>query len=241
MKAFRTFVLAKSAVAIAVASSALTLPAISHASPAEGVTCTADHAPQFVDGVLKCVLNTTQTRNSFCPPPLALSTPSIDTCRVAGSPPEVPAVSNSLPQLVGTDLIIPHDTPLRVTSTIARDSFNVTFHDFQFPQGAILVGNPQNGTKCPNGATARRSNDGRTLRCEQARENAVCLGVFALKVRNGKDICVIEVNGAIINQQPTVPSGQLLSLGWTLDQDGLPGGSNRDQWVRFVDAVAVGF
>jgi hypothetical protein len=241
MKRLKAVVAAKTLVAVAVAAISFALPSISHAGAAEGVTCPADHPPQFATGVLKCRMNTVQMRNSVCPPPLALDPNLADTCRVAGAPPGIPAVANSMAELVGTDLITAHDTPVRQVNNTQRDMFSVTFHDFVFPGGAFFVGNAQNGVKCPNGAQAVRSNDGRNLRCQKERENAICLGVYILKVRDGKDICAIEVNGSIINSQPTVPSGQLSSFGWTLDTNGPAGGSNRDQWVKFVDATAVGF
>lgn len=241
MNSFKYLVLAKSIAAAFIATAGIAAPAISHASAAEGVTCDTQHAPQFVGGVLKCDKQSQETRNSVCLPTLTLNPISTDTCRIPNSPPEVPAVSVSFAEFLATDLVLKHDDPVRVPNNIARDSFNVTFHDFRFPEGAFLVGLPEKGVKCPNGATPVSSNGQRTLKCEAARENAICLGVYALKVRNGTDICVIEVNGFVVNQQPTVPSGQLLSNGWTLDIDGPAGGSNRDQWVKFVDAVAVGF
>ncbi len=239
MKALKTLVLAKSIAAAFIATAGIAAPTLSHAGPAEGVTCASDHPGQFANGVLKCDKRDQQSRNSICPPLLTLNPITVDSCRVPNSPPEAPALSLSFAEPVATDLFLVHDTPVRVTNNIARDRFNVTFHDYQFPQGALFLGLPQNGVKCPNGATSVPSNGSNTLRCEQARENAICLGLYVLKVRDGKDICAIEVNGFIVNQQPTVPSGQLLSLGWTLDIDGPAGGSQRDQWVKYVNPIVV--
>ena len=73
------------------------------------------------------------------------------------------------------------------------------FHDYKFPEGLPFLGLPDligHGIKCPNGAAAVRSNGGNTLRCEAARENAVCIGLYILKQRDSKDICAIEVNNA---------------------------------------------
>jgi hypothetical protein len=240
MTTLKTLVLAKSIAAALIASAGIAAPTLSYAGAAEGVTCASDHPGQFANGVFKCHKPDPQTRRSVCLPTLSLSTISVDTCRVPNSPPELPAVSLSFAELVATDLVVPHDSPVRVTSNIARDSFNVLFHDYKFPEGLPFLGLPDpigHGIKCPNGATAVRSNGGNTLRCEAARENAVCLGLYILKQRDSKDICAIEVNGIIVNQQPTLPSGQLLSIGWTLDINGAPGGSTRDQWVRYVDAT----
>lgn len=243
MKALTTLVLAKSIAAAFIATAGIAAPAISHAGAAEGVTCASDHPAQFANGVFKCHKPDPQTRRSVCLPSLSLSTIAVDTCRVPNSPPEAPAVSLSFAELVGTDLVVPHDSPVRATSLIARDSFNVMFHDYKFPEGFPFLGLSDpigHGVKCPNGATAARSNGGNTLRCEAARENAVCVGLYVLKVRDGKDVCAIEVNGVIVNQRPTLPSGELFSsFGWTLDINGAPGGSTRDQWVRYVDATVL--
>src|SRR5262249_56215813 len=123
-----------------------------HASAPDGPACAADHPPKFGNGILKCDMPSVQTRNSVCLPVLTLNPLNIDTCRIPNSPPEVPAVSDSFAEFVGTDLVTPHDTPVRITNNIARDSFRVTFHDFKFPEANLLINVtalPHNGVKCP--------------------------------------------------------------------------------------------
>ena len=113
MKHLKTLVLAKSIAAALIASAGIAAPTLSHAGAAEGFTCASDHPAQFANGVFKCHKPDPQTRRSVCLPTLTLSTISVDTCRVPNSPPEVPAVSLSFAELVATDLVVPHDSPVR--------------------------------------------------------------------------------------------------------------------------------
>lgn len=54
MKAFKTLVLAKSIAAALVAGSGIAAPALSHASPDDGMVCRAGYSAQFSAGNLKC-------------------------------------------------------------------------------------------------------------------------------------------------------------------------------------------
>jgi hypothetical protein len=54
MKSFKTLVLAKSIAAAAVAASGIAAPAISHASPDDGVVCRVGYSAQFSGGDMKC-------------------------------------------------------------------------------------------------------------------------------------------------------------------------------------------
>jgi hypothetical protein len=54
MKAFNTLVLSKTLGAAAIATSGLAAPALSHASPDDGMACRANYSAQFAGGNIKC-------------------------------------------------------------------------------------------------------------------------------------------------------------------------------------------
>lgn len=70
MKAFKTLVLAKSIAAAAVAATSLAVPAISHASPDDGMICRGGYSAQFSAGNLKCTKNVIKHVALECRDPL---------------------------------------------------------------------------------------------------------------------------------------------------------------------------
>ena len=54
MKAFKALVLAKSIAAAAFAAAGIAAPAVSHASPDDGMVCRSGYGAQFASGNMKC-------------------------------------------------------------------------------------------------------------------------------------------------------------------------------------------
>jgi len=70
MKSFKTLVLAKSIAAALVATAGIAAPAISHASPDDGVVCRASYSAQFGGGNMKCTKNVIKHVALACSNPL---------------------------------------------------------------------------------------------------------------------------------------------------------------------------
>ena len=209
------------------------------ASGANGVSCPANSDGNYQNGVLKCKRVYVEQRASVCPIGMVMNSIGSDKCESLTSGPTL----NSRAQLFPTDPANPQIARELDAGQGSLDRFNVTFTKFEFPNGSLLplVGNADRGVKCPSGSTARTANNEDTLVCESERRNSACLGLYVIDKRGGVDKCIVSLNGKIIDTQPTVPSGELTSIGWTFDKNGPAGGSSRDQWVKYVDPVAVGF
>jgi hypothetical protein len=250
MKTLKSLVVVKSIAVATLMAAGLATPAISVAGGANGVHCPAGYNATPSDsfnGVMKCsrvVTTPLEVRKSVCPGIAGIQFTyeqrpgAADVCKRTDNG----AFVATVPELV----LDPQNWRRDVDgSTGALDRFlkgGQPRTEFAFPQGAIFLGDAAKGAKCPSGSTAKYASG--VLRCEDERKNSACVSVgnvYQLDVRNGTDKCVLDAGVFGTNVQPTVPSGEVTTVGWNLDVDGPSGGSNRDQWVKFVDAVAVGF
>ncbi|MFN0301549.1 MAG: hypothetical protein ACKVQU_14485 [Burkholderiales bacterium] len=250
MKTLKSLVLAKSIAVAAFVAAGLASPSISVAGGANGVSCPAGYdatpASSF-NGVMKCskvVTTPLEIRKSVCPGIAGIQfiyeqrVGARDVCKRTDNGTTVATV----PELV---LDIQNWRLDQDGATGALDRFlkgGQQRTEFTFPQGAIFLGDAEKGAKCPSGSTAKYASG--VLRCEDERKNSACVSpgnVYKLDVRDGTDKCVLDAGVFGTNVQSTVPSGEYTSVGWNLDVDGPAGGTDRDQWVKFTDAVAVGF
>ena len=124
---------------------------LAFASGANGVSCPAGSDGTFQNGVMKCRKVYTELRASVCPIGMVMNSTGADKCESLTNGPTV----DSKPQLFPTDPANPTVDRQLDAGLGSLDRFRVTFTKFEFPNGALFVGNPDRGAHCPAGSTAK--------------------------------------------------------------------------------------
>lgn len=222
-------------------------------SPDAGVTCRAGTAAEYNNGVLRCRAEEQVRLASICSPAafsnrgdinlnvrLELRTGGVDQCAVPGG---LSVDSLMAPPLPG---VHPAATPgvyRRVVNATGADVFVATKVAYEYPQGALFIGDASRGVACGNGFSSERIAGGRGLRCVKVEEKlATCDGGFSVERRAGVDRCIkrdrdLFGNFTTVVGQYTIPAnagyvgvmGSPANHGWQLMTDRV---NSTDHWRK---------